>query len=81
MYGDYPRRLEQILRMAEEARVDGIVLEQLKFCETWGIDGNVLLNDLKDRGLPVLKLEREYLLSAKGQIQTRVQAFLESMGK
>jgi benzoyl-CoA reductase/2-hydroxyglutaryl-CoA dehydratase subunit BcrC/BadD/HgdB len=81
MYGDYPRRLETILRMAEEARVDGIVLEQLKFCETWGIDGNVLLNDLKDAGLPVLKLEREYLLSARGQIRTRVQAFLESMGK
>jgi benzoyl-CoA reductase/2-hydroxyglutaryl-CoA dehydratase subunit BcrC/BadD/HgdB len=53
----------------------------LKFCETWGIDGNVLLNDLKDRGLAVLKLEREYRLSARGQIQTRVQAFLESMGK
>ncbi len=81
MYGDYPRRLEEIFRMAEEARVDGIVLEQLKFCETWGIDGNVLLNDLKDRGLPVLKVEREYMFSAKGQIQTRVQAFLESMGK
>ena len=81
MYGDYPRRLERIARMAEEAGVDGIILEQLKFCETWGIDGNVLHNDLKDRGFPVLKLEREYLLSAMGQIRTRVQAFLESMGK
>ena len=81
MYGDYPRRLQEILRMAEEARVDGVILEQLKFCETWGIDGNVLLNDLKARGLPVLKLEREYLLGSKGQIRTRVQAFLESMGK
>ncbi len=81
MYGDYPRRLQKITRMAEEARVDGIILEQLKFCETWGIDGNVLMNDLKDRGFPILKLEREYLVSAKGQIRTRVQAFLESMGK
>jgi benzoyl-CoA reductase/2-hydroxyglutaryl-CoA dehydratase subunit BcrC/BadD/HgdB len=81
MYGDYPRRLQEVVRMAGEARVDGIVLEQLKFCETWGIDGNVLLKDLKDRGFPVLKLEREYLLSARGQIRTRVQAFLESMGK
>ncbi len=81
MYGDYPRRLEKIHQMAEEAQVDGIVLEQLKFCETWGIDGNVLMNDLKDRGFPILKLEREYLVSAKGQIRTRVQAFLESMGK
>jgi len=81
MYGDYPRRAERVAQMAEEAEVDGIIMEQIKFCETWGIDGNVLLNDLKDKGFPVLKLEREYLLSAKGQIQTRVQAFLESMGK
>jgi benzoyl-CoA reductase/2-hydroxyglutaryl-CoA dehydratase subunit BcrC/BadD/HgdB len=81
MYGDYARRLERIVQMAEEARVDGIILEQLKFCETWGIDGNVLHNDLKDRDFPVLKLEREYLLSGMGQIRTRVQAFLESMGK
>jgi benzoyl-CoA reductase/2-hydroxyglutaryl-CoA dehydratase subunit BcrC/BadD/HgdB len=81
MYGDYPRRMERIVRMAEEARVDGIILEQLKFCETWGIDGNVLQNDLKARGFPVLRLEREYLLSGKGQTRTRVQAFLESMGK
>jgi benzoyl-CoA reductase/2-hydroxyglutaryl-CoA dehydratase subunit BcrC/BadD/HgdB len=81
MYGDYPRRLERIARMAAEARVDGIILEQMKFCETWGIDGNVLQEDLKARGLPVLRLEREYLLSARGQMRTRVQAFLESMGK
>lgn len=81
MYGDYPRRLERIVRMAEEARVDGVILEQLKFCETWGIDGNVLQKDLRARGLPVLKLEREYLLSGTGQLRTRVQAFLESMGK
>jgi benzoyl-CoA reductase/2-hydroxyglutaryl-CoA dehydratase subunit BcrC/BadD/HgdB len=81
MYGDYTRRQEEIARMAEEAKVDGVILEQMKFCETWGIDGNVLQEDLKARGFPVLKLEREYLLSAKGQIRTRVQAFLESMGK
>ena len=81
MYGDYPRRLETIVRMAEEAGVDGIILEHLKFCETWGIDGNVLQNDLRARGFPVLRLEREYLLSGKGQMRTRVQAFLESMGK
>jgi len=81
MYDDYPRRLETILGMAEEAGVDGIILEHLKFCETWGIDGNVLLEDLRERGVPVLKLEREYLLSGVGQTRTRVQAFLESMGK
>jgi len=29
----------------------------------------------------VLKLEREYRLGAEGQLRTRVQAFIESMGK
>ena len=81
MYDDYPRRLETIVSMAREAAVDGIILEHLKFCETWGIDGNVLLEDLRKKGFPVLRLEREYHLSAVGQIRTRVQAFLESMGK
>jgi benzoyl-CoA reductase/2-hydroxyglutaryl-CoA dehydratase subunit BcrC/BadD/HgdB len=81
MYGDYTRRLQEVARMAEEAGVDGVILEQMKFCETWGIDGNVLQEELRSRGFPVLRLEREYLLSAKGQIRTRVQAFLESMGK
>jgi len=81
MYADYPRRLETLAQMAREARVDGIVLEQMKFCETWGVDGNLLQRDLKELGLPVLRIEREYLLSGLGQIRTRVQAFLESLGK
>jgi benzoyl-CoA reductase/2-hydroxyglutaryl-CoA dehydratase subunit BcrC/BadD/HgdB len=81
MYGDYPRRLETIVRMAEEGSVDGVILEQMKFCETWGIDGNVLFQDLRERDIPVLRLEREYRISGVGQHRTRVQAFLESMGK
>ncbi len=81
MYDDYPRRLETIVRMAGDAAVDGIILEQMKFCETWGIDGNVLLQDLRKRDIPVLRLEREYRMSGAGQLRTRVQAFLESMGK
>ncbi len=81
MYDDYPRRLKKIITMAEEAAVDGIILEQMKFCETWGIDGNMLLQDLRAHGFPILRLEREYLLSGAGQLRTRVQAFLESMGK
>lgn len=81
MYGDYPRRLETIARMAREGAVDGVILQQMKFCETWGIDGNVLLQDLRERGVPVLRLERDYRLAGVGQIRTRVQAFLESLGK
>ena len=79
MYADFPRRRDRILEMADEARVDGVVLEHLAFCETWGIDGNELFRELRERGIPVLRLEREYRLGGEGQLRTRVQAFLESL--
>jgi benzoyl-CoA reductase/2-hydroxyglutaryl-CoA dehydratase subunit BcrC/BadD/HgdB len=40
-----------------------------------------LVTALRDNGIPVLKLEREYRLGGEGQLRTRVQAFLESMGR
>ena len=61
--------------------MDGVVLEILKFCDLWGVDSVPLVSALRKEGIPVLKLEREYRLSSEGQLRTRVQAFLESMGK
>ena len=52
----------------------------MKFCDVWGIEANVFLNNLREAGFHVLRLEREYFLSGVGQLRTRVQAFLESMG-
>ena len=37
--------------------------------------------DRKDEGIPYLMLEREYIMSGIGQLRTRVQAFLETMGR
>jgi benzoyl-CoA reductase/2-hydroxyglutaryl-CoA dehydratase subunit BcrC/BadD/HgdB len=81
MYDDYPKRFRQLLEMAREANVDGIILEHLKFCETWGVDSNMLFHNFRDQGIPTLSLERDYRPSSVGQIRTRVQAFIESMGK
>ena len=35
--------------------------------------------DLKKDGIPFMPLDREYILSGKGQLRTRVQAFLETL--
>jgi benzoyl-CoA reductase/2-hydroxyglutaryl-CoA dehydratase subunit BcrC/BadD/HgdB len=40
-----------------------------------------LVSALRKEGIPVLKLEREYRLGSEGQLRTRVQAFIESMGR
>jgi benzoyl-CoA reductase/2-hydroxyglutaryl-CoA dehydratase subunit BcrC/BadD/HgdB len=81
MMESFSLRLKTILDAVREYKVDGVVLEILKFCDLWGVDSVPLVNALRKEGIPVLKLEREYRLSSEGQLRTRVQAFLESMGK
>lgn len=81
MMEEFDRRLEAIIDMVKEYKVDGVVLEIIKFCDLWGVDAMPLVSALRERGIPVLKLEREYRLGGEGQLRTRVQAFIESMGK
>ncbi len=80
MFEDFDVRLAGIKQTAEDFGVQGIIIESMKFCDLWGIEANVFLNNLRDQGYPVLRLEREYALTGVGQLRTRVQAFLESMG-
>lgn len=81
MMEEFDRRLETIVDTVKEYNVDGVVLEIIKFCDLWGVDSMPLVTALRGQGIPVLKLEREYRLVGEGQLRTRVQAFIESMGK
>lgn len=81
MYDDYPRRRDFVLNEVKEAKVDGVLLTQNKFCDVHGVDNVQLRLDLEKRDIPVLQLEKEYGSKADiGRIRTRVQAFLERIG-
>jgi len=41
----------------------------------------MIFRNLKKAGVPALRLEKDYQYSSMGQIKTRTQAFIESMGK
>jgi benzoyl-CoA reductase/2-hydroxyglutaryl-CoA dehydratase subunit BcrC/BadD/HgdB len=62
-----------------EWKIDGIICARLKFCDHWGGRRKMLADRLRDDGIPLLDLEREYSTSGSGQIGTRVQAFLEML--
>ncbi len=81
MYGDQHKRAEFISNMIREFKVAGAIGEQLKFCDEWIVEHYMNELDFKDAGIPFLKLEREYIVSGIGQLRTRVQAFLEMMGR
>jgi len=82
MFDDYARRKAFIDRLIEESRPDGVVLFHNKFCDLHGVENVKLRMDLEKQGVPVLTLEKEYGAAADiGRLKTRVQAFLERLGK
>jgi benzoyl-CoA reductase/2-hydroxyglutaryl-CoA dehydratase subunit BcrC/BadD/HgdB len=82
MFNDYDRRRDYILDTAERAGVEGAIITFNKFCDLHGVESVSLRNDLEAAGIPVLVLEKDYGSQADtGRIKTRVQAFLERLGK
>jgi len=75
------KRKNFTVEMARAFDCDGIVGEKMMFCDMWQVEQFMMTMDLKQEEIPFLKLEREYITSGTGQLKTRVQAFIESMGK
>ena len=73
-------RREYVKKLVEDYHADGVLYEQLKFCEYWGYEralaSHVITNDF---GIPSVCVDRQYTASASGQLRTRVQAFVESL--
>lgn len=73
-------RQTYIDRLAKEYRADGIVLQQLKFCDYWGYERAHVTHAMREEyGYPVLSVDRPYVAGNSGQLRTRVQAFVESI--
>ena len=74
-------RKQYVADIAREYHADGILYEQIKFCDPWAYErtlGSVMLRE--DYGFPVLSVDRPYnIRSSIGQMRTRVQAFVESI--
>jgi len=81
MMEDFQDRLGSIIDTAREYDVDGVIVEHIKFCDIWGIETGLLVDGLREAGLPALRLERDYRQTGEGQLRTRIQAFLERMNK
>ncbi|MEG6615076.1 double-cubane-cluster-containing anaerobic reductase [Peptococcaceae bacterium 1198_IL3148] len=72
-------RIDDILRMVKEYNVDGVVYYSLQFCHTYGIEYRAAEKALQQAGVPVIRIETDYSDEDSGQLQTRIQAFLEML--
>ena len=72
-------RTDYVKQMVEDFDVDGVVFQRIRYCDLWGGQMLQMEKDLRESRIPMLSLDREYSLSATGQLRTRVQAFLERL--
>lgn len=73
-------RREYVNALAREYKADGIIYEQIKFCDPWAYERMVGSHVLHhDFSYPVLSVDRPYSIAGSGQMRTRVQAFVESI--
>jgi bcr-type benzoyl-CoA reductase subunit C len=81
MFGQYKARLASVLAAIERAAIDGVVLQNIRFCDLHGSENSLFERDLEAKGIPCLKIEREYgPLVETGRIRMRLEAFLERLG-
>ena len=67
-------------RLAREYKADGIIYEQMKYCDFWGFERALVSHIMNEEyGWPVLSIDRLYNAKGSGQLRTRFQAFVESL--
>lgn len=90
IYGDHsvPNFLENKVSQIEEvykkykneaAKKIGVINHIIKFCDHMSIMSSHLKERLQEKGIQVLNLERDYSRANKGQLSTRIEAFMEMM--
>jgi benzoyl-CoA reductase/2-hydroxyglutaryl-CoA dehydratase subunit BcrC/BadD/HgdB len=73
-------RREYIKELVDEYHADGVIYNQMKFCEFWSYERVLGVHVLHDElGVPTIGIEREYTVTSAGQLRTRFQAFIESL--
>lgn len=72
-------RIDDILRMVAEYKVDGVIDCSLKFCCLYDTEKYILSRTLKDANIPVLTLETDYTDTDTEQLRTRIGAFIEML--
>ncbi len=72
-------RLRFISDMIDEYEVDGVLEIILQACHTFSIESYNVKKAVVAKGIPYIKIETDYSKADVGQINTRLEAFLETI--
>ncbi len=74
-------RIDDIVRLVDEYKVDGVIDVNLQFCNLYSTESYLVKQALSDKEIPVLHIETDYSEQDAEQLRTRVEAFLEILKK
>ncbi len=80
MMGWYKERSGMIIEKVKQTNADGIILQNIRFCDLHGSENGLLERDLDINGIPSLRIEREHgPLTETARLKMRVDAFVEQL--
>jgi benzoyl-CoA reductase/2-hydroxyglutaryl-CoA dehydratase subunit BcrC/BadD/HgdB len=72
-------RVDQVLKEYHGSTAQGILHYSLQFCHTYNIEAIKIKEACEKNKIPVLSIESDYSPEDVGQLQTRIEAFLEQV--
>jgi len=76
---DLEARYAYLGRFIRDWKVDGVIIQLVRFCDPFGYEIPELKDYLKQLGVPNMYLETEYTTGGLAAFKTRVQTFLETL--
>ena len=71
----------QVIKEFRDSKAQGIINYSLQFCHTYNIEEIRIRQACEREGIPYLFIESDYSAEDIGQLQTRIEAFLEQIGE
>lgn len=72
-----PGRFEDLDFLIDFYKPDAVIEITLFACHTFNLEAHDIGNFVRDKGLPYMHIESDYSQNDKGQVATRIEAFLE----
>lgn len=74
-------RMDDVLAMAKMLKADGVLHYAIQFCTPYMMEAYRIKNAVEEEKVPFLRIETDYSMEDASQLKTRIEAFLEMMGK
>lgn len=77
VYEEEKSRGQMLIDMVKNEHADAIIYAQMKFCEMEEFDYPLIKEEIHNAGIKMLYIEADQQMEASGQLDNRIQAFVE----